>query len=194
MTMKSANATRTSAADLVLEAVELARYRVDEHDGWEWTSPGTEMAKSLYVAPYIQAPGVVDTEKARLVVRFASPDSSEVVGASVSMNGQDVWSLKDCRVVNAVAQATSPAKPATEWDQNRAKTILEDAKARYGAGWDLMSPDQQQNFLDAQTLRLMMSQGDDRYAAAQELVDRMRAAITDVKESKTEQRRPTARP
>ncbi|MFK4706174.1 hypothetical protein ABIC83_003013 [Roseateles asaccharophilus] len=193
MTKQSPLARRTTAADLVLEEVELARYRVDEHDGWEATSPGAELSKTLYVVPYIQGPGLVDSERARLVVRFATDDSTEVVGASVYMNSQEIWSLKDCKVVNAIAKATSPAEPATEWDQNRAKTILEDAKARYGAGWDLMSADQQQNYLDAQTLRLILNQGDDKYAAAQELADRMRKAIADTTQQASATR-PSAKP
>ena len=57
----------------------------------------------------------------------------------------------------------------SNWFQQQAKIILKDAKARYGAGWELMSADQRKNYLDSRILNLIMTQELIEYGPAQVL-------------------------
>ncbi len=54
-----------------------------------------------------------------------------------------------------------------KWHKQQAIVILADAKKRYGAGWDLLSAEQRQNYLDASVLRLVLAQAGSQFVAAQ---------------------------
>lgn len=63
------------------------------------------------------------------------------------------------------------------WDRMRSEMILKGARARYGAGWELMSEDQRQNYLDAAVLRFVMGQDAVEFAPAQRMVERLQAGL-----------------
>jgi hypothetical protein len=64
------------------------------------------------------------------------------------------------------------------WAQQRAKQIEAEAKARYGAGWQHMSEDARQNFIDSRVLSLILAQVGEAYGPAQELARSVIAATT----------------
>lgn len=46
------------------------------------------------------------------------------------------------------------------WAQRQAEQILADARRRYGNGWQHMSQDARQNYLDSRVLMLLLTQQD----------------------------------
>lgn len=61
--------------------------------------------------------------------------------------------------------------------RHHAKRILKDARERYGKGWELMSDDQRQNFVESRVLRLLLTQGMGQFEAAQSLAESVLAEL-----------------
>ncbi|MEJ6002509.1 hypothetical protein [Paucibacter soli] len=146
---------------------------VEASNGWEGMTPGREITRKVFCTPDQDGDGA---DAASFVVNFTVVCES-IESARIS----EVYALdaaNGTHVGNAVhvSEPVSPAK-VSAWDQSRAQTILAEAKTRYGAGWDHLSDDQRNNFLDAQVLRCLMAQDVEKFTAAQEMVDRMRRAI-----------------
>lgn len=55
------------------------------------------------------------------------------------------------------------------WPRDRARQIMRDARHRYGRGWEMLSEQQQQNYLEAEVLRLLLTQEGEQFKVAQEL-------------------------
>ena len=60
---------------------------------------------------------------------------------------------------------------ALTWQQKRAADIKQLANARYGAGWNKLSQDQQQNFIRSEVLMLLLTQDGEKYKPAQEMAE-----------------------
>lgn len=65
----------------------------------------------------------------------------------------------------------------TQWAGQQAKTILEDARRRYGPAWDLMSQDQRSNYLLARLLLLVTSQVGPQFEPAIDLVRKVQREL-----------------
>jgi hypothetical protein len=69
---------RLQAASHAFASYDFGDTRIEATGGWEWTSPGTEMTRTLFLAPLEDADS---TERAHFTVRFADVDSVDVVEA-----------------------------------------------------------------------------------------------------------------
>lgn len=76
----------------------------------------------------------------------------------------------------AQAPAAKPPEPApaeSPWGKARYADILQQAKERYGKGWEHMSSDQRENFIAARILQLLLSQDGPQFSCAHELADKV---------------------
>lgn len=62
------------------------------------------------------------------------------------------------------------------WGDERFAQILKDAREKYGRGWDHLSQDQRQCFIDSRILALVMGQASEKFAPAQDLAQQVFAA------------------
>ena len=67
--------------------------------------------------------------------------------------------------------------PSDKWAKARAHEINAKLAKKYGAGWQHMSADQQTNAYRSEILVLIMQQDLEQYEPAQELVDKVSAAL-----------------
>ena len=58
----------------------------------------------------------------------------------------------------------------TKWGKARTADIMKEARKRYGDGWDLLSEDQQKNYIHHRVLMILLGQARDEYRPAIELV------------------------
>lgn len=56
------------------------------------------------------------------------------------------------------------------WGAERFEFIMKEARERYGRGWDHLSKDARDNFIHSRILFLMLGQGGEKFAPAQDLV------------------------
>lgn len=69
------------------------------------------------------------------------------------------------------------------WAASQVKTILAEAKQRYGPAWALMSEDQRENYINSRLLFLIIGQTQDKYAPARAIARGVFAALAKVTRS-----------
>lgn len=74
------NEARQAAADAAYMAYDFSDVEVEDHGGWESTSPGVEMTRKVFIKAEMSE-NLDATEALNFTVRFASVDSAEVVEA-----------------------------------------------------------------------------------------------------------------
>lgn len=59
------------------------------------------------------------------------------------------------------------------WEQKQQQSIRAYLFAKYGAGWNLLSPAQQRAAIVEQAVHVLLAQDDEKYAPAIQLVERV---------------------
>lgn len=81
---------RQDAANAAYQQYDFSDVAIESHDGWESTTPGTEMSRKVYFKPDL-GEHIDCSETLSFTVRFASIDSAEVVEAyALTAKGDEV--------------------------------------------------------------------------------------------------------
>jgi hypothetical protein len=73
------NAERIRAAEAAFLSYDFGETEIEATGGWEWTQPGDEVSRPLFLAPLDS--NAEATDKAFFNVRFATNESVEVIEA-----------------------------------------------------------------------------------------------------------------
>lgn len=109
MTTEIFSRQRSDAADAEFEAYDFGEAVVNSFDGWEYTSPGTEYTRTVWLDNPEDPDG--DDIKGHFVVTFASDDSLEIVGATATINGDDFGRRMPIEVQEAETAAVNHPLP-----------------------------------------------------------------------------------
>lgn len=94
---------RQDAAEDAYQRYDFTDVNIESHDGWESTTPGTEMSRKVYFKPDL-GEHIDSSEVLSFTVRFASVDSAELVEAyALTAKGDEVGFMP------AKNQAPTPA-------------------------------------------------------------------------------------